>query len=44
MLTSHMASVLRAWCTRVLWLESGRIRADGPAAEVIDLYTRSVGL
>ena len=42
-LTSHMAPVLRAWCTRVLWLEAGRVRADGPADEVIDRYVGSVG-
>jgi lipopolysaccharide transport system ATP-binding protein len=41
-LTSHQVGVLRDWCTRVLWLESGRIRADGPANEVIDQYLASV--
>ena len=42
-LTSHMVSVLRTWCTRVIWLEAGRIRADGPADEVIDQYVAWVG-
>ncbi len=42
-LTSHTVSVLRTWCTRVLWLESGRVRADGPADEVLDQYTLATG-
>ena len=43
-LTSHMVSVLKTWCTRVLWLEGGRVRDDGPAEEVIERYIGSVGL
>ncbi len=42
-LTSHQISVLKTWCTRVLWLEAGRIRADGPADEVIARYMQAVG-
>ena len=42
-LTSHSVSVLRTWCTRVLWLESGRVRADGSAEEVLDQYTLATG-
>ena len=41
-LTSHQISVLKAWCTRVLWLEGGRIRADGPADEVIARYMQAM--
>ncbi len=37
-LTSHMPSVLRAWCTRLLWLEAGRIVADGPVDEILGRY------
>jgi lipopolysaccharide transport system ATP-binding protein len=37
-LTSHQVSVIRTWCTRVLWLEAGRIRADGIPDEVIAQY------
>jgi lipopolysaccharide transport system ATP-binding protein len=40
-LTSHQVSVLRTWCTRVLWLESGRVRADGAADEVIRQYLKA---
>ncbi len=41
-LTSHQVSVLRTWCTRVLWLEAGRVRADGPADEVIAQYMQAI--
>ena len=37
-LSSHMAQVVLDWCTRVIWMEQGRIMADGPAAEVMDRY------
>jgi lipopolysaccharide transport system ATP-binding protein len=37
-LSSHMEHVVMEWCTRVIWMENGRIRADGPAAEVMDRY------
>ena len=31
-------SFLMKYCQRAIWLEKGRIRRDGPAAEVIDAY------
>ena len=37
-LTTHSDPIVREWCTRVIWLEKGRIRADGPAAEIMDQY------
>jgi len=37
-LSSHMGEVIRTWCTRVMWMEEGRIRQDGTPAEVIDHY------
>jgi lipopolysaccharide transport system ATP-binding protein len=37
-LSSHMTEVVLQWCTRVLWLDQGRIRADGPAREVLEQY------
>jgi lipopolysaccharide transport system ATP-binding protein len=37
-LSSHVAPVIQAWCTRVIWLEQGRIRVDGPAEEVLAQY------
>jgi lipopolysaccharide transport system ATP-binding protein len=37
-LSTHNNAIVREWCTRVLWLEKGRIVADGPAGEVLDRY------
>jgi lipopolysaccharide transport system ATP-binding protein len=37
-LSSHMTTVVMDWCSRVIWMDQGRIRADGPAAEVMDQY------
>jgi lipopolysaccharide transport system ATP-binding protein len=37
-LSSHSVDIVRTWCSRVLWLEQGCIRADGPAAAVLDAY------
>jgi homopolymeric O-antigen transport system ATP-binding protein len=41
-LSTHSDQIIREWCTRVIWLDKGRIRADGPAAEIIDQYAGSV--
>jgi ABC-type polysaccharide/polyol phosphate transport system ATPase subunit len=37
-LTSHDHDFLKKYCRRAIWLEKGRIRRDGPAAEVIEAY------
>jgi len=41
-LTTHSDAIVREWCTRVIWLEKGRVRADGPTAEILDQYIESV--
>jgi lipopolysaccharide transport system ATP-binding protein len=38
-LSTHMNDIVRSWCTRVIWLEDGRIRADGPTDEVMDAFS-----
>jgi len=38
-LSTHIPDIVRSWCTRVIWLEDGRVRADGPANEVMDAFT-----
>ncbi len=38
-LSTHSLEIVRTWCTRVIWLDQGRIRADGPADAVLDAYT-----
>lgn len=37
-LSSHIASVVQTWCTRVLWLDQGRVRDDGPPDQVLERY------
>jgi lipopolysaccharide transport system ATP-binding protein len=37
-LSTHADKIVREWCTRVIWLEKGRIRADGPVEEVLEQY------
>jgi lipopolysaccharide transport system ATP-binding protein len=37
-LSSHQNQAVQQWCTRVIWLDHGRIRADGPAAQVLGEY------
>jgi ABC-type polysaccharide/polyol phosphate transport system ATPase subunit len=40
-IASHSEAVLRDVCTRVIWLEGGAVRADGPAADVLAMYRES---
>ena len=37
-LSSHMTEVVLQWCTRAVWMDQGRIRADGTPAEVLEQY------
>ena len=43
LLVSHSPKAILVNCTRCIWLDDGRIRADGPAEEVVDLYLREHG-
>ncbi len=38
---SHSANALRAFCDRCIWLEDGRIRADGPIEPVLAAFQQS---
>ena len=40
---SHSTDELVRMCTRVLWLEDGKIALDGPAAQVCEAYLRGRG-
>ena len=40
---SHMTDQVKVLCDRVIWLEHGKVVAEGPAAEVVDAYTQKVG-
>jgi lipopolysaccharide transport system ATP-binding protein len=37
-LSTHQTAVVQNWCTRVLWLDQGRIRADGTPEAVLSGY------
>jgi lipopolysaccharide transport system ATP-binding protein len=37
-LSSHQSGAVLEWCTRVIWMDHGRIVMDGPAALVMDRY------
>lgn len=41
-LSSHSLSVVREWSTRVIWMDHGRIVADGPPDTVIAAYESGV--
>ena len=37
-ISTHDTSVVRNWCTRVVWLDQGRIHLDGSPEEVLEAY------
>jgi lipopolysaccharide transport system ATP-binding protein len=37
-LSSHNAEILMRWCNRLVWLEGGMVKADGPPEEVLEAY------
>ena len=42
-LASHDLKSLEGFCSRILWLEKGRMQMLGPASEVIDAYCQHYG-
>jgi ABC-type polysaccharide/polyol phosphate transport system ATPase subunit len=38
-LVSHAAAMVKELCGRAIWLDGGRVVADGPAGEVVDAFT-----
>jgi lipopolysaccharide transport system ATP-binding protein len=42
-LSTHTNQIVRDWCTRVMWLDQGRVLADGPTAEIMDQYAPVTG-
>lgn len=38
-LSTHLTEVVRSWCSRVIWLEDGAIRMDGPVEKVLDAFS-----
>ena len=39
-LASHSDELIRKMCNRVILLNHGRVVADGPTADVLDIYVR----
>ena len=37
-LSSHATDIVRSWCTRLIWLDQGRVRADGDVTPVLEAY------
>jgi lipopolysaccharide transport system ATP-binding protein len=37
-LSSHSADIIMQWCNRVIWMDRGKIRADGTPDEVLSAY------
>ena len=37
-MAGHDRHLMEEFCDRVVWMDKGRVRADGPAAEVLDEY------
>jgi lipopolysaccharide transport system ATP-binding protein len=42
-MVGHQLEFLSEFCTRVIWMDKGRLHADGPAAEIIGRYMRDAG-
>ena len=42
-LVSHDINLLRRLCTRVVWMDHGRVKDDGDANAVIDRYLAASG-
>ena len=42
-LSSHMEGIVLDWCTRVIWLDQGRIREDGPGGRGAGEVSRPAG-
>jgi lipopolysaccharide transport system ATP-binding protein len=37
-LSSHSAEIIMKWCNRVIWMDGGRVKADGTPEEVLAAY------
>jgi lipopolysaccharide transport system ATP-binding protein len=37
-LSTHQNDAVRKWCTRLIWLDHGRMRMDGAVEDVLDAY------
>jgi hypothetical protein len=42
MLVSHELQMIQRLCARVLWLDNGKVQADGPAEQITSTYANAV--
>ena len=42
LVVSHAPNEIRTTCRRAIWIDGGRVRADGPTGEVMDRYAEFV--
>jgi lipopolysaccharide transport system ATP-binding protein len=40
-LSTHATAILEDWCERVIWLDQGRVREDGPTRDVLRHYQQA---
>ena len=40
MLASHSDTLIRRMCNRVILLDHGRVVADGPTEDILEIYSR----
>jgi ABC-2 type transport system ATP-binding protein len=41
---THELHLIKLFCTRVIWIDAGKVRADGPPAEVLALFEASMAV
>ncbi|OUJ12998.1 ABC transporter ATP-binding protein [Acetobacter sp. DsW_063] len=41
--SSHQPEIMQEWCTRLLWMDQGQVRMDGPTDDVLDAYLSTAG-
>jgi ABC-type polysaccharide/polyol phosphate transport system ATPase subunit len=44
LMVSHIPGSILANCERCIWLDDGRVQADGKAREIVNLYLREHGM
>jgi len=37
-ISTHSADIILQWCNRVIWMDAGQIKADGPPEEILSAY------
>nr|WP_294914595.1 ABC transporter ATP-binding protein [uncultured Neokomagataea sp.] len=40
LVSSHQPEILARWCNRVIWMDGGRVRADGKCEHILEQYSK----